>query len=232
MNEYIVLVALRESLPGSAVMEALELVVNPCRVVQAKNCSQAIANAAEWSPQLTVLDTALPPIGGLQVAEKVWRLLPRTKILFISSGPPTEWYVQCLSSYKSEVHGYVSNVTPERLTFALQSLINFENSYVDPEYRRDRDSAPLTKRELQLVFDIAIGLTDRAIAHYRNMNLRTVQAQVSSLHEKILRSSTPIDSRQQNCVFNLRTKLVSECLQRGWITPDELSHHSNVFQSA
>jgi DNA-binding NarL/FixJ family response regulator len=53
-------------------------------ICEASDGLEAVQKAEELQPDVILLDTSLPKLNGIEVAVRIGRLLPRSKILFLS----------------------------------------------------------------------------------------------------------------------------------------------------
>ncbi|MFN8656685.1 MAG: response regulator transcription factor [Candidatus Obscuribacterales bacterium] len=220
------LVALREY-ASRAIPEALG---DGVQVILAPSATEALPLINEQQPELIVLDIAMPDISGIKLAEMIWATNPTQKILFWSQHH-NEGYVRAISKILPDVaiHGYVlKGGNEDRLADALQALAVDDLPFIDPIVHgvataiRSRDHA-LTDIEFETLLDVAVGLTDRAIAMRRHVSVRGVEKRISTLLEKLLKTDREYRELEVGIeVINLRTRLVCAALRRGLITADDL----------
>lgn len=201
------------------------------QVFVSASAQEALPLISSEKPELIVLDIALPGINGIKLAQQIWSSDPAQKILFWSQHH-NEGYVRAISKILPDVaiHGYVLKGGDEdRLAEALASLMRQDLPFIDPVVSgvvsaiRSKDHA-LTDIEYETLLDVAVGLTDRAIALRRHISVRGVEKRISTLLEKILKA----DQRYREMgvgieVSNQRTRLVCAALRRGLITADDLA---------
>jgi len=167
-----------------------------------------------------VMDLQMPRHTGVEAAKTIWRERPDTSILFWSNYAD-EAYVRGISRIVPEgaAYGYIlKTASEERLRLALRSLFIEQQCVIDREIRGVQQKAQdhllgLTDSEYEVLQDIALGLTDRAIASRRNLSLRSVQNRLQQLYEK-LGVYQPDLSGERSAAFNLRSRAVNVALQR------------------
>jgi DNA-binding NarL/FixJ family response regulator len=82
----------------------------------------------------------------------------------------------------------------------------------------------LTDVEYETLLDVAVGLTDKAIAARRHISVRGVQNRLSMLLEKLVKGEDAhLRESAEMEVFNPRTRIVFEAVKRGLLDPDEIS---------
>jgi DNA-binding NarL/FixJ family response regulator len=79
----------------------------------------------------------------------------------------------------------------------------------------------ITDAEYQSLIDVALGLTDKAIAARRGLSTRGAQARIRHLYEKLGIAISEDDS-DSSPVFNSRTRAIYLALARGLINIDAL----------
>ncbi len=199
-------------------------------IFEASSGAEGIEQALRENPDLIILDIAMPDISGVRVAESIWQKRPEQKILFWSQFHK-ESYVRAISKILPDlaIHGYVLKSEVEHnLAFAIETVLVHENSYIDPIVRNvNRKLAvkddSLTDVEYETLMDIAIGLTDRAIAARRHISVRGVQKRISSLLDRLLKGETHFMKESAGLeLLNPRTRVVCAALLRGLLVAEDL----------
>src|SRR5439155_9144353 len=140
-------------------------------VIEAGDGENAINLAAERQPPHVVLDLQLPKATGIEVARAIWSRRAGTHILFWSNFAD-EAYVRGVARIvpPGSVYGYVlKSATEEGMRSALRGVFREGHCIIDREIRgiqhrvQDRFEG-ITDGEYESLIDIALGLTDRAIA--------------------------------------------------------------------
>jgi DNA-binding NarL/FixJ family response regulator len=200
-------------------------------IVEASNGVEGLNLARSIEPDMIIMDISMPGMNGIKAAKEIWAEFPTRKILFWSQFH-REAYVRELGKIVPDdaIHGYaLKSETDEKLSYAISSVLLHDNPYIDPVVRNvqtrlmSREDS-LTDVEYETLLDVAVGLTDKAIAARRHISVRGVQNRLSMLLEKLvkgedahLRESASIE------VFNPRTRIVFEAIKRGLLDPDEIA---------
>ncbi|MFN8656937.1 MAG: response regulator transcription factor [Candidatus Obscuribacterales bacterium] len=158
------------------------------QIVEANNGATGIEMAKKHDPDMVLLDINMPDMSGVKVAEAIWKEKPNKKILFWSQFHK-ESYVRAISKILPDeaIHGYaLKGEVSQNLAYAIDSVFTHDNSYIDPvnhaEYRLSCEPGSFNDvRPKRLTIDIAVGLTDRAIAKRRHISVRSVQKRISAL---------------------------------------------------
>jgi len=88
----------------------------------------------------------------------------------------------------------------------------------------------LSDIDLETLHDLALGLTDKAMAQRRLLSLRGVQNRISSLYKKLLfAEDKALQSKTASELVNMRVRLVFEAMRRGLISSEELSRLDTEF---
>lgn len=199
-------------------------------IIEAENGARALKLAEEWDVDAVVLDLQMPELNGVEAARRLWRRRPETRILFWSNYSE-EAYVRGISRIVPDkaVYGYIlKSAAEDMLQLAIQGVFIGGQCVIDRTVRelQNADSPPqgaLTESEREVLRDLCVGLTDKAIANRRRISLRTVQARLQALYGKL-----GLDRGDSSCeawgeTFNMRTRAISTALTRGLVTPDQLA---------
>ncbi|MBA3858070.1 MAG: hypothetical protein C0507_14290 [Cyanobacteria bacterium PR.3.49] len=197
---------------------------------EAKNGTEGWALIQQLSPDMVIIDPSEEGSGGLKLAHDIWKSSRKTKILFWLNAH-REAYVGELAKRAplEAVYGYVLKTEgEEKLRYAMMAVFLHNNQYTDPAVRASMvrpvgRSDFLSDAEMETLVDIAVGLTDRAIAIRRGLTVRGVQNRLSTLALKILRKDHwKLRQSSDLEVFNPRTRIVMEALRRGYVRVDQL----------
>ncbi len=197
-------------------------------VIEAGDGADAIALAAEREPPHVVLDLQLPKATGIEVARAIWSRRAGTHILFWSNFAD-EAYVRGVARIvpPGSVYGYVlKSATEEGMRSALRGVFSEGHCIIDREIRgiqhrvQDRFEG-ITDGEYESLIDIALGLTDRAIAARRGLSIRGAQSRIKHVYDK-LGIVPPEDGAGETSVFNSRTRAIYLAMARGLINIDAL----------
>jgi DNA-binding NarL/FixJ family response regulator len=203
----------------------------PIEIVEAADGVSGIKLAGTLKPDLIIMDISMPDLNGIKAAQKIWADDPKMKILFWSQYH-REAYVRELGKIVPDVaiHGYaLKSESDEKLVFAISSVLFQDNPYIDPiirgvQLRLQSKDQSLTDVEYETLLDIALGLTDRAIAARRHISVRGVQSRITMLAAKLLSGQEEYLKESANMeVFNPRNRIVMVALERGLIDADEVS---------
>ncbi|MBY6155592.1 response regulator transcription factor [Vannielia litorea] len=209
-------VTVREALPGC---EA---------VLEAEGGEQAVKLARDNRIDGVVMDIQMPEVSGIAAASRIWETRPDMRILFWSNYSD-EAYVRGVSRIvpKEAVYGYVlKTASAQRLGLAMMGIFLEDQCIIDREVRGVQQRAMdlhegLSNTEFEVLTDIALGLTDKAIAARRGISTRSVQSRLKQLYEKLGIDQQPHDD--EGPVFNSRARAVALALSRGLLNLEGMS---------
>lgn len=183
-----------------------------------------------------VTDIQMPDMNGIELARHIWARQPAARLLFWSQHSD-ETYVRTLTKIvpPETVYGYVlKSNSADTVSRAAQAVFNEDQCWIDPQVRRvqARTLQPhdaLTDAEYEVLIDIALGLTDNAIAERRYLSRRGVQNRLQSLYAKLGASETEASRPGATEMLNIRTRAVTIALQRGLVNAFELTREEQLL---
>ena len=226
MMDMEVLIVEDDPLHRSYLREQVSAALPECGTIyEAENGLQGETLARTHRSMHIVMDLQMNDRNGIEAARTIWRERPDTCILFWSSYAD-EAYVRGVSRIvpNGAAYGYVlKSTSEERLKLALRSIFIENQCVIDNEVRgmQQRSFAQasgFSDSEYEILMDIALGLTDRAIADRRNLSLRSVQNRLQQIYSKLDVHQTNPSAREpsarEDAVFNLRARAVTVAMLR------------------
>ncbi len=200
----------------------------PRQVIPAENGMEALSLCAELDEPWVITDIQMPKINGIELARRVWENKPGARFLFWSQYDD-EMYVRALAKIvpAETVYGYVlKNNSLEVLEKAVNAVFEECQCWIDPhvrpvQARAHKHATSISDIEFEVLIDLALGLTDNAIAERHYLSRRGVQNRLQSLYMKLGANAegyTLCDSE----LINVRMRAVALALQRGLINAFEL----------
>ena len=202
----------------------------------ATNGREALDACANEPEPWIVTDIQMPTLNGIELARHIWARQPAARFLFCSQHSD-ETYVRTLTKIvpAETVYGYVLKSNPADIVArAAQAVFDEEQCWIDPQVRRvqartlQRHDA-LSDAEYEVLIDIALGLTDNAIAERRYLSRRGVQNRLQSLYAKLGANEVPAAKSGASEVLNIRARTVSIALQRGLVNAFELAREEQLL---
>ena len=153
---------------------------------------QAVQSVRNHTPDVAVLDLAMPLLNGLDAAREILKLSPRTKPILLTMYTEDHYVLEAL---RSGVRGYVmKNHSGEDLVRAIMQVARGE-IYLSPGIsevvvqaylnKSDFSTDPLSGRERQVLQLIAEGNTTKKIASLLGLSVRTAESHRSRIMEKL-----------------------------------------------
>lgn len=216
-----VLIIEDDPLHRSYLREAVRRALPECAVIyEAENGRIGERLARDHRSAHVIMDLQMAERNGIEAARVIWKERPDTRILFWSNYAD-EAYVRGVSRIVPEgaAYGYVlKSASDDRLTLALRSIFVEAQCVIDREVRGLQQkslghSNSFTDSEYEILIDVALGLTDRAIAQRRGLSLRSVQNRLQQLYEKLNVYDVPA-AGSGAAQFNLRARAVSVAFLR------------------
>lgn len=166
-------------------------------VGEASDGFEALKKTQELSPDLAIVDLAMPGISGIELIRQMRKTLPSVKVLVLTMYAADEYIYQVL---KAGAKGYVTKDAPaDDLLKAITTVQDghpFLSSTVSRkvinEYLRDRDgsktgeaSTVLTLRENEVLKLVSEGKSNKEIAASLTISVKTVEAHKAKIMEKL-----------------------------------------------
>jgi len=190
-------------------------------VGEASDGEEAIKLATELKPDVIILDVAMPKLGGVEATKKIKEILPSTIILVLTGYDYDEYIFGLLEIGAA---GYLlKDVSGDELVNAVRAVYNGEPVLHPAVVRKlmDRCKTPnacsikaapsainLSDREMEVLKMAARGVSNKDIAEALFISVRTVQAHMRSIFNKL-----GIGSRSEAMIYGLK---------RGWFTLEDI----------
>ncbi|MGZ3863338.1 MAG: response regulator [Bacteroidia bacterium] len=149
----------------------------------------AMPELAGDKPDVILLDIELPGIKGIDAIPKIKQLLPKTYILMLTVYENEEMVFTALSNGAS---GYLTkNSSSEKIVDAIQEVVNGGApmsmniaKIVIKSFHKNQNS-PLTKRETEILEQVANGKSRSKIAKEMFIDLETVKSHIKNIYVKL-----------------------------------------------
>lgn len=172
-------------------------------VAEASTGTEALAICRTHTPDVLVLDLALPDMSGFEVARRVKEENELTKILVLSARDDAEAVFETL---QVQADGFLDKTSDiDAITAAIEKVAQGNEVYTEEQRRLisaklrevfDRARIALSQRELEALGLISEGLTTRQIATRMELSEDTVESHIKSLYRKLgVRSRTQATAR-------------------------------------
>lgn len=164
-------------------------------------------------PDILLLDINMSDMNGIEVLEELKRANDPLKVLMLTVHSEVEYLVKAIDI---GADGYIlKDSGSQELKQAINVIMEGE-SYIQPSLlpalnsrliNRDIDKeklATLTKREMEILTQVAGGMFNKEIAINLNISERTVKNHISNIFKKI-----EVSDRTQAAVFAIRNNIVT-----------------------
>ncbi len=201
------------SLIREGLKQLLELEGDFQVIVEACDGIEGMEKLKEQIPDVLLLDINMPRMNGLEVLQKIKDEKIDVKILVLTVHNEVEYLLKAVDI---GINGYLlKDSESSELKKAILSVVDGED-YIQPSLipvlnakmiDRDMDSEKiekLTKRELEVLKLLAVGMYNKGVADELHISERTVKNHVSSIFKKI-----DVSDRTQAAVFAIRNNLIS-----------------------
>jgi DNA-binding NarL/FixJ family response regulator len=184
-------------------MRALLSLHNDIEIVgEAGEGKEAVEKAQELSPDVIVMDIAMPGMDGLEATRRILKQNDRSRVLILSQHDDKEYI---LSAIKAGAAGYLpKRALGSELVSAIRA-VQRGDSFLYPsaatalikDYRQQAQAADsyeqLTPREREILKLIADGHTSQEIADMLFISLKTVMGHRAKIMERLgLRNRTEL----------------------------------------
>lgn len=182
-------------------------------VGEADSAAAALSGVERYRPDVVLLDIRMPGPSGIDVAQRLRRSYPDTKVLILTAHDDDEYL---LGALRAGVHGYLlKNTAHEVLTSAIrqvhagQRLLTSEQvSAVLEQFealarKQAREESNLTDVELKILEYLARGDTYGEMSQHLYLSEPTIKRKVQGILTKMGATS--------------RTQAVAEAIRRGLI---------------
>ena len=191
-------------------------------VGEAEDARDAFTLAVELSPDIVLLDLSLPAPGGIETTQRIKREVPSAGIIALAVAEDED---QLFDAIKAGAAAFVlKDVSPEDLVTIIRRVRSGEYLINDKVFARPSVAsrvlkefrelavygqeaapifAPLSPREVEILDNIAKGMTNKQVAYALTISEQTVKNHMSSILRKLS--------------VNDRTQAVVYAMKQGWI---------------
>ena len=181
-------------------------------IAEASDGEECIEKLLKSKPEVLLLDINMPKKNGIEVLEEIKSRNINVKVLILTVHNETEYLLKAVDI---GVDGYIlKDSESAELKKAINAVLSGEN-YIQPSLipalnnrliSRDIDKDKidsLTKRELEVLIQVANGMFNKEIATSLDISERTVKNHISNIFKKI-----DVSDRTQAAVFAIKNDLI------------------------
>jgi NarL family two-component system response regulator LiaR len=189
-------------------------------VGEAGDGEQAVQMVNRLSPDVIVLDVAMPKVNGIEATKLIKQSKPSTAILILTAYDYDQYIFALLEAGAA---GYLlKDVSGQELISAIRS-VHRGDSVLHPTVARKvmqrfrtsarggeaRGADLLTEREMEVLKLAAMGKSNKEIAEELVLSVRTVEAHLGNIFNKLGVGS--------------RTEAIIHALKRGWVELEQVT---------
>lgn len=207
-----VMIADDHILMREGIKQLLEFDGNIRVIAEAGNGSECLEKLKVFHPDVLLLDINMPEINGMEVLKKVKADKVDSKILMLTVHNEVEYLLRALDI---GVDGYImKDSESSELKKAIYMILDGKR-YIQPnlipelnaklasmDVERDKLRF-LTKREKEVLVQVASGMSNKEIAINLDISERTVKNHISNIFKKI-----DVSDRTQAAVFAIKNNMV------------------------
>jgi DNA-binding NarL/FixJ family response regulator len=195
-------------------------------VGEAEDARSAMDAALDTSPNIILMDLSLPSPGGIETTQRIKRELPAVSIIVLAVQEDED---ALFDAIKAGAAAFIlKDVSPDDLVNIIRRVFNGEYLINDKVFSQPAVAsrvlkefrelavygqeaapifAPLSPREVEILDNIAQGMTNKQVAYQLSISEQTVKNHMSSILRKLS--------------VNDRTQAVVYAMRQGWIKMPE-----------
>ncbi len=195
-------------------------------VAEADDSRSAIDAAFATNPDVILMDLSLPTPGGIETTQRIKRELPAAAIIVLSTEEDEDALFEAIKAGAAAF--ILKDIAPEDLVMVIRRVVAGEYLINDKVFSKPAVAsrvlkefrelavygqeaapifAPLSPREVEILDNIAQGMTNKQVAYALSISEQTVKNHMSSILRKLS--------------VNDRTQAVVYAMRQGWIRMPE-----------
>jgi NarL family two-component system response regulator LiaR len=187
-------------------------------VAQAADGEEAVKLTGSARPDVAIIDISMPKLDGIEATKQIKALYPAVAILILTAYDDDQFVFSLLEAGAA---GYLLKsvrgrelIDAVRAVYAGESVLHpaiarkVLNRFAPGKPREEKPLEVLSNREMEVLRLATRGLSNQDIADELCLSLRTVQAHLGHIFNKLQVSS--------------RTEAVVRAIKEGWVTLDDV----------
>jgi DNA-binding NarL/FixJ family response regulator len=195
-------------------------------VAEADDTRSALDASFATNPDVILMDLSLPAPGGIETTQRIKRELPSAAIIVLSTEEDEDALFEAIKAGAAAF--ILKDIAPEDLVMVIRRVVAGEYLINDKVFSKPAVAsrvlkefrelavygqeaapifAPLSPREVEILDNIAQGMTNKQVAYALSISEQTVKNHMSSILRKLS--------------VNDRTQAVVYAMRQGWIRMPE-----------
>lgn len=189
-------------------------------VAEAADGEEAVKLAGQFKPDVAIIDISMPRVDGIEATKQIKKLYPSVAVLILTAYSDDQFIFSLLEAGAA---GYLLKSIRGRELIDAVRAVHAGESVLHPtiarkvlnrfapaagKVQKEKTTETLSEREMEVLKLASRGLSNQDIATELCLSLRTVQAHLGHIFNKLQVSS--------------RTEAVVRALKEGWITLDDV----------
>lgn len=168
---------------------------------EASNGKEFIELLSHLKPDLVLMDIDMPYMNGMEATQKALQLMPDLKVIAFTMFSDEEYYYKMIdqgvkgfilkSSGINELEKAIHDVMMGETYFSNELLRKIINNFGRKNTGKPIENVGLTERELEVLQQICLGLSNEEMAQKLFISPKTVKSHRSNLLEKTGSKNTP-----------------------------------------
>ncbi len=180
---------------------------------QAGDGRAAVEEALRLAPDLVLMDIKMPELSGLEALRLIKKELPETPVVMLTISENDE---DLFAAIKLGASGYLlkdldteeflnmlAGLDENKAAMTRETTARLMGGFVEASRVCDKPLKCLTKRELDLLQQVAVGLSNRAIAEELSISMNTVKYHMGNILRKL-----GVQNRTEAVTFAIRAGLL------------------------
>lgn len=181
---------------------------------------EALAKIRHLRPDVVLMDISMPGVDGIALTRQVTREFPEMAVIMLTMHRQEQ---QLLQAMKNGARGYLLKSVSAREVAQAIRTVHQGGTSIEPgltgtlvsEFRRlseaaasaspARDITALTEKEVEIIRDLAAGMSNKEIAQHLSYSEKTVKNYLSIIFQKL-----NIRDRTQAAIYALRHGLIPD----------------------
>ena len=168
-------------------------------VAEAQDGTEVIGKAEEFVPDVLLMDVRMPKLNGIEAARAIRESVPSAKIVMLTVSDEED---DLFDAIKAGANGYLlKEISIEEVADAIRSVVQGQ-SLISPsmaskllnefnamsrraEEKQQFPAPALTARELEVLKNVARGMSNREVAALMHISPKTVEVNLTRIYRKL-----------------------------------------------